>query len=398
MASKKSSTVELKSWKEHTCAGCGGTFRYRIERSRFAQGDTPWEAEAKARAEASAAIQNEVDMQPCPACGMYQPDMLGDSQATLHGCLLVLVVLVLGVLAVVVLAAFVPQYVAAWVAFGICALIAFGHFRLAVNNPNADLEANRKKAEEAVGANTLTLVEPGRKGPPPVSYPQRLGFWQWSALMLLGLGVIALASSEALRLVAGWPLNRGCVPMVAGPGDDVDIYFPDQISSIKGYWRGQPSVSVTNAQELGLADANLPATSEDDHWGSVMMGKHVSPKNAQLWARLSLPESENLAGETLQLKVALDVAYPAKTGMFGFQDVRQGFAHATELRLASALAGFMYQVVWWGGLLIGAGLIVLAEIFLYRSAKGRKRSALASRVVPITDDAPAPSPAASVGA
>jgi hypothetical protein len=303
------------------------------------------------------------------------------------------------VLAVLVLAAWAPQHVAAWVAFGICALIALGHFRLAVNNPNADLEANRKKAEEAVGANTLKLVDPGSKGPPPLSYPQRLGFLQWSALVLLGLGLMALASSEAVRLAAGWPLNRDCVPMVAGPGDEVDIYFPDQISSIKGYWKGQPTVSVTNAQELGLAEATLPATSEDDHWGSVMMGKHVSPKNAQLWARVSLPESENLAGETLQMKIALDVAYPAKTGMFGFQEVRQGFAHATELRLASALAGFMYQVVWWGSLLIGAGLIVLAELFLYRSAKGRKRSALASRVVPITDDAPAPaSPAARAGA
>jgi hypothetical protein len=222
---------------------------------------------------------------------------------------------------------------------------------------------------------------------------------QWSALVLLGLGLMALASSEAVRLAAGWPLNRDCVPMVAGPGDEVDIYFPDQISSIKGYWKGQPTVSVTNAQELGLAEAALPATSEDDHWGSVMMGKHVSPKNAQLWARVSIPESEGLAGETLQMKIALDVAYPAKTGMFGFQEVRQGFAHATELRLASALAGFMYQVVWWGSLLIGAGLIVLAELFLYRSAKGWKRSALASRVVPITDDAPAPaSPAARAGA
>jgi hypothetical protein len=399
MASKKSSTVELKSWKEHTCAGCGGTFRYRIERSRFAQGDTDWEAEAKARAEASAAIHNEVDMQPCPACGMYQPDMVGDSQATLHGLLLVLVVLALGVLAVLVLAAWTPQHVAAWVTFGICALIAFGHFRLAVKNPNADLEANRKKAEGAVGANKLTLVEPGSKGPPPSSYPQRLGFLQWSALVLLGLGVMALASSEALRLAAGWPLNRGCVPMVAGPGDDVDIYFPDEIKSIKGYWNGKPTVTVTNAKELGLASAALPATSKDSHWGKVMMGRGMRPRNEQLWATASLPESEGLEGKTLQLQIALDVAYPAKTGLFGYEDVRQGFSHSTEVGLAWALAGLMYQVAWWGGLLIGAGLIVLAELVLYRSAKRRKRSALASRVVPITDDAPAQaSPPAHAGA
>src|SRR5438105_3171170 len=88
MATTYKSTIEVRCWKEHTCVNCGGTFAYLFVRKVTGRAPTAEAATTCARAAALKAIQNEVDLHPCPACGLYQPDMVGAKRARRHWMLL----------------------------------------------------------------------------------------------------------------------------------------------------------------------------------------------------------------------------------------------------------------------------------------------------------------------
>jgi hypothetical protein len=75
MATKSTCSVEIECWKEHTCVGCGTVFRYRMKRKRVGEGPTEKAAEIAARQAMMTDVAQAVEMQPCPACGLYQPDM-----------------------------------------------------------------------------------------------------------------------------------------------------------------------------------------------------------------------------------------------------------------------------------------------------------------------------------
>src|SRR5436853_504400 len=85
MATTYTSTIEVNVWKEHTCAACGGVYRYLFKRKKSGQGRSPDAARAAAQAAVVKALAHEVDLQPCPGCGLYQPDMIGTRKARRHG-------------------------------------------------------------------------------------------------------------------------------------------------------------------------------------------------------------------------------------------------------------------------------------------------------------------------
>jgi hypothetical protein len=328
MAKTHTATVEFACWKEHTCVGCGSTFRYLFKQQGVGTGPTEQAAGEAARRAAARSLQKEIGMEPCPSCGTYQPDMVGDAEAGFHSLLLVVVALALGVLVVLGACNYLSLSLVTWIAVGLCALAALGHFRLARSNPNRDLEANRQEARKAVEAKTLLLETPGQPGsPPPQARPKTFGVGHWLAFLLLSLGIVALAAPEALRLACGWPLNRDCYPMVVGPGDAPYIYFPDEVTSLKGLWNGEATAEVLNARELGLTDARLPADGQHDHWGSIMFGKRVRAKTARLWASVAIPETEELVHKNMKIRINLNIKYPAESGAFGFREERQVFAH-----------------------------------------------------------------------
>ena len=84
MATTYTSTIEINVWKEHTCVGCGGAFRYLFKRKKSGSGGTPAAAQANARKAVVNALAHEIDMQPCPGCGLYQPDMIGAARSRRH--------------------------------------------------------------------------------------------------------------------------------------------------------------------------------------------------------------------------------------------------------------------------------------------------------------------------
>jgi hypothetical protein len=215
------------------------------------------------------------------------------------------------------------------------------------------------------------MVLPARKG-----LPWRT--WGWAAAFgLLALSVFPALTPELVRGVQGWPANANCFPPVAGPGDDVRVYLPIWVDSVKGYWRGSPKVVVSNWQELGLADKPLKAHSSREQWGqSIERGKgETASKSSRLWTTIHLPEEPTLAGKELALSIQLKVTYPAPMGQNGFQETMADYADdSARLRLAATpAAGFVYLSCWWLGIGGGAFLASFMSLALTLLASGSKK-------------------------
>ena len=115
MATTYTSTIEVNVWKEHTCISCGTIFRYLFKRKKTGQGGTEAVAEAAARKAVVDALANEVDMQPCPGCGLYQPDMIGNVRRRRHWYLFWAVVPVVALVLILALADVLAFSTAAWI-------------------------------------------------------------------------------------------------------------------------------------------------------------------------------------------------------------------------------------------------------------------------------------------
>ena len=383
MATTYTSTIEINVWKEHTCVGCGGAYRYLFKRKKSGSGGTPAAAQANARKAVVNALAHEVDMQPCPGCGLYQPDMIGAARARRHWWVFAATLVVLLTLLILALAEVLAYSTAAWVAAAAAGVVLLTHLLIDANNPNRDLEANHRLAQARVESGDLWVPRTSNANPTDVEPFAGSG---WSpahtvAYALLGLAVVAFLLPEALRVVRGWPQNRQWFPIVAGPGDEAYTYLPYKITSVKGYWSGQPNVQVENWQELGLNAPALKALSKNDNWGgTIRIGSKESKTSTNtLWVKVQLPQGAGLEGKTLRLKMDLAVHYPElqKQGVKDTWDnANRSFSHSASIRLASAKAGERYKSWWWGGMITGAALLVVGGVLVARLASALRQKAL----------------------
>jgi hypothetical protein len=56
-------------------------YAYELVRKISGTGGTAAKAEANARSAVERALERDVDMQPCPTCGLLGPDMVGQERA-----------------------------------------------------------------------------------------------------------------------------------------------------------------------------------------------------------------------------------------------------------------------------------------------------------------------------
>src|SRR5205814_9749985 len=124
MAKTYTSTLQIRCWKHHKCVGCGGSYAYEFVRKIAGTGGTAEKASAAAKANAEKALARDTDLHPCPTCGLYQPDMIGQRRAKrswiIFWCALVVFIVTLGLAAGHVL----QFYTMTWVVAAICALAA----------------------------------------------------------------------------------------------------------------------------------------------------------------------------------------------------------------------------------------------------------------------------------
>src|SRR5262249_47500513 len=144
-----------KCWKEHTCVGCGGVFRYLFVRTKVGQGANEAAATAAARKAVVNALGQEVEQLPCPDCGLYQPDMVAVQRSRRHWYLLWASLAFLAVPIFLGLVGLLPYSLVAWIAAAAGAMFLAGHLVVDWLNPNRSLGGNQERARQAIEAGSL---------------------------------------------------------------------------------------------------------------------------------------------------------------------------------------------------------------------------------------------------
>jgi hypothetical protein len=383
MATTYTSTIEVRCWKQHTCVGCGGNYRYQLVRSVKGSAGSAEGARAAAQKQVQKTLATDTDLQPCPTCGLHQPDMVAQRRAKRHWimfwCMLAAAALVLILVAAHVIQFYVGTYFAAF----LCVVAAALSLSAELWNPNRDLAQNRQRAGDLVSRGVIQQQQPVPAPPPqgveqharPAAAPLSI-----AALVVLGLAFIAALVPDVARLAQGWPANEDAYPPVVGPGDEARVYMKQSISSIKGYWRGQPQVVLKD----GDRKITAKATTNDNNWGGTIYAKSSEKSTSSTpWVAVTIPNDKKLAGKKLGCDIELAVEYPASMGSSSFQTTSTKMHRSVRLDLAPAGAGGSYEGLWWGG--TGAALVVvlIAGLMLVGATRALRARAPATQVSPI---------------
>jgi hypothetical protein len=375
MGTTYTATIQVQCWKEHCCIGCGCTYAYLFERKVTGSSANRDSATANARAAAVKSVERDVDQQPCPTCGLYQPDMVGVRRSKRHWWLVWIHAGFLGLLLLLYGMEVFPPSTLIQFAVAVSIVAIAGHFLIARDNPNRNLERNRQLA---LRRNDLGVLQIGQAGKTePLDPELSAGRWPLAQQLAFAAMVMLLAFlifPEVIRTGMGWTENKTCSPPVAGPGDAPCVYLPRSIKSIKGYWRAQGTLEV---RDLSNPNVFIPAqaSSQADNWGASIHAKSSEKdKFSRLWVRVHLPPNSDLSGKTIEVKIDLDVQYPQVAGNI-FNTVTEKVSHTTTLQLSSVRAGAQYRQFWWLGMGIGAGGIWLLSLLIIWNANRLRKQA-----------------------
>lgn len=396
MPQNTAARAEVECWKQHTCVGCRAVYRYVLRRSVSGWGPGRWTAGRAARKAAFAARMNAVDMQPCPMCGLHQPDMISAQRTRAHTGILIGVAVCLGALVlanvlvqVLGLPSLLQYHVRAWGVATVCGLALAAHTVAEARNPNRSLGKNAQLGQQRLQAKEIELLNRGAGPQRPFLKNQfRRSLWPYLGLVALALLPVLALAPELLRLANGWPLNPEWRTPVAGPGDFAHMDFGESISSIRGTWKGAATAEVVNWQEVGLPEKELKARTAEGRWGDTMFVKSTDENKSTglIWANVALPRGQDLQGTTLQIEVKLTATYPAVVTNGTYSEMTRDFQRSLELRPASPLAGNLYGGAWVIGSL-GAGGLVLLLGYLFRHLAHRlRKQALPVTVIPLHEE------------
>src|SRR5262249_792349 len=99
--------------------------------------------------------------------------------------------------------------------------------------------------------------------------------------------------------------------------------------------------TVVNAKEVGLAQPNLPATTNSNDWGNTINVSSRESKTSTVspWVQVRLPAQADLAGKTLRVKLNLHASCPQPMGNDKFHVVQQRYEEASEIGVGGPGAG-----------------------------------------------------------
>jgi len=366
-----STTQEYECTKEVDCQWCKTTFQFPIKTSVTGSGPKMSAALDDAEEKAVKELKEEPGQQRCPTCGALQVCMGASSHALGHGCAMwfagvfLLLSVGAGFLIREKLISFMTMPMITWLLLVISLLAVAYNVFVVLTNPNQDLAKGREEVQENLEKKPVTTISKGN-GSVPDSLPKSMSVLQIVAIGLSVFGIAMIPAAEWLRIASGWPVNSSCVPPVAGPGDEVTVYWPKTIECMKGHWRGTVKVEQLDAGPNGQRAA-IGATCSTDSWGQFIGGKGAKKRDTAIWTKIALPNDPSLSGKTIQLDAKISVEYPRSTGLFGFEDAKEDFANVFTLKLAQPAAAGKYESAWWFGLIGGGALVTLASFLLRRS-------------------------------
>jgi hypothetical protein len=384
MAKTFKATIDVRCWKEHTCVHCGGVFAYLMNRKVTGQARSEAAATENARAAALRTVKRDVDQQPCPTCGLYQPDMIGSKQAKRHWWIFWLTFGLLGVLLFVHGMAWCSADQTIYLAAIVCAGSFVANLLADWKNPNRDTETNQQIAAGVVASGQMQIGQAGRDElpPPELRAPSWSLFHKLAfVLMLVGIGVLVVP--EVVRNTNGWPINGDWHPPVVGPGDESYIYLTDSFGCVKSYWNGNAQATAAVGNDAAFP---IPAETHHSSWGNTIHVKS-SEKNSYVhpWVQVKLPDRPELTGQTLHVTIDLNVSFPEMSGN-NFLEQNRSFHRTADIRLATPQAGKTYDGYWWLGVAGGGGLVLAMNLALIGIANALKRQALETKSYAVKDD------------
>ena len=358
------STIQVSVWKEHTCACCSCKYRYLFKRKKQGQGGDPNTAQRNAEAAVVKALEHEVDMQPCPECGLYQPDMIAARRTVGHWVVFGVALIPWAVVLIIGLAGGMSMAAAAWATAVIFALTLTAHMAVDVFNPNANLESNRTEGRRRLEAGDISMSNASK--PDPNGTPPHTGLTGAMLMLylLMGLCAVLAALPEIIRSVRGWPINSNVQPCVAGPGDHITVYFPSTISgSVKGLW----TTAAISARAVDVDDpvrqVPLQAESRKDSWGNTIQVKGSASSTVTPWAKVQMPTDSAFAGKSVKVIVDLTVNFPMYRPPNSWDETQGTHHYEGVVKLGSPGAGSTYRSMWYIGLLGGGlGIAILGII------------------------------------
>jgi hypothetical protein len=385
-------TLNVKACKQHACLGCGGVYRYHFQRKKEAMALSREAAGRKAQRAVAHALEYEVDQQPCPHCGLYQPDMVGSWRSKWHFGLFACS---LAALLVVVLFGLSRLEVSLWLGSGVAGLFWLVHLAVDLRNPNRNLAANQWKAERRVSTGAILVGSKGRLATAGTN-PAGSG---WSvqhsvAHLMLFLAILAFPAGAYLREAKGWSFDHNWNPTVLGPGDQAIFSFPDTIPCVNALWAGKkPTAQILNAEELGV-QPNLNVVAKSDRWSSkTPVKRNEANSMVHPWVTVDLPADEKFAGKRLDIQLDLDVVYPKMIGDH-FENRERHFTQRSSIKLVTAAhAGSQYTFAFWGGLLGASAVSLLGALWIDRLARSLCKRAIPTTVYNAGSDASTPKPA-----
>lgn len=370
MAQKDVSTsVDFVCLKELECANCGTTFRYPHKSSVSGKGPTQAHAVRDAVRKSTAELEGEPGNERCPTCGALAECMEVDTRALLSGCRLWYSVIILAVAVFIGyllnerVVAFVSLPTLIWLSVALLLPAVAMDIWLARWNANADLQFWAEQGKKKVERLPTVIVSTGSEIKHRNSIPRATSLVQQGAICVAVMGLCAMPAAEITGLVSGWHSNRSAFPPVAGPGDNVILYWPQSIECLKRKWKGTVDIQFTDDEQT-LPPAPVKATCPSEDWGRFVGGKGPRNTDITLWTQVTLPEDPGLSGKTIRMPSKISVVYPHSTGLFGFENREAEFATEFKFRLSPPKTAQTYFILWWGGLLVGGGMVVASGFVL----------------------------------
>ncbi len=293
--------------------------------------------------------------------------MIARGKVLAHGVVLLVTLAVIGFF---LFAGLYTQVPIAHVTLGpavVAGIAAVVHLAIALRNPNRQRELNRQKAASEVGAGEVQLVRAGSIEDVHELLPI-LTRWHGLALAVLVSSVLPFLAPCLLLGAQGWPVNPVLTPRVVSPGDEVSFFFVNQsFHSVRGFWRGTPTIQVLNAAEVGYPET-LPGRSNDATWGDWMLvGKLQQNCAVGPTARVSIPNQANLGGKTLRLRAVMPITYPALVGERTLGDRSITVTREFSVQLAEPGASHLFYSVWQVGAIVGLlGSVLGAAALVWR--------------------------------
>ncbi len=373
-----------RAWKQHTCEGCGGIFRYKMSRAVEAQGETEEDAAINAERESVRQVEEGTDIRPCPHCGALQPAMVAASRSTPFLVGLIVLVVLFGAIYLLGVG---PAIV--WFSYGSAAMAAgavsaaavIGYWCVAVRRPS-----NRPSAAAKLVADRQleAVSEPNKASAGLGSNPTPQGTNLWMSVALFG--ALLTWSPLIAKVALGWASNADLKPDVAGPGDAIQLWLDQPIESLSGRHATYPHGTLTDRS--GVTHP-MKGIERAGNWGnSINVKSDDRNKEKDVSASLILPDEPALAGQTVTLDVDVGVTYPVMVG--GGFDVRNTSATIKrQLTLSSPRSKRSYQITL-GVSGFGAILVLLAGFVLLGKVTRLGTPLTNSTVVPIheADDLP----------